>query len=230
MTDLTKWQPPNLEVADTLKGRFARLERLSADAHAAALHKANGEDDSIWTYLMDGPFATFSNYATWVRKTETRSDVVFYAIWDHGLARWCGVASYLRDVPDMGVIEVGNINFAKPLKRRPAATEAIYLMMAQVMAAGYRRFEWKCNARNLASRRAAQRFGFSFEGIFRQHMVVKGQNRDTAWYALTDQEWPGLQRAYRAWLASENFDAAGNQHRRLSDLTQPWRVAEDPGL
>jgi hypothetical protein len=128
----------------------------------------------------------------------------------------------------MGTIEVGNINFAPILQRTPAATEAMYLMMREAFALGYRRYEWKCNALNMPSRRAAQRLGFSWEGIFRQHLIVKGRNRDTAWLAMTDAEWPALRRAFDTWLAVENFTDDGGQIQRLGDLTAGCRVASDP--
>lgn len=230
MTDLSDWRPPNMQMAPLLQGRFARLERLEATRHAAVLHQANSEDDGIWAWLPYGPFASLPAYHRWVSETEAMGHTRFYAIRDQELGCWCGVASYLRDNAGSGVIEVGHINFAAPLKRRPAATEAIWLMMKQVFEAGYRRFEWKCDAGNMASRRAAQRFGFSFEGVFRQHMVVKGRNRDTAWFAMTDKDWPALQEAYGAWLSPENFDENGQQKERLGDLTGLIRVASDPGL
>ena len=146
-------------------------------------------------------------------------DPLFYAIVDLAKGEAVGVASYLRISPSSGSIEVGHINYSPLLQRTPAATEAMYLMMAQAFDLGYRRYEWKCHALNAPSRSAAQRLGFSFEGIFRQAAVVKGRNRDTAWYAAIDEEWPALREAFERWLDPTNFDEKGNQRVRLSDLT-----------
>ena len=139
-----------------------------------------------------------------------------------------GMASYLRIAPEAGSIEVGNICFGPALQRTRAATETMYLMMQWVFEAGYRRYEWKCNALNMPSRRAAQRLGFSYEGIFRQALVAKGRNRDTAWFAMIDKEWPALREAYQVWLSPANFTAAGKQRESLGDLTQLVRASSDP--
>ena len=157
-------------------------------------------------------------------------DPVFWAIREAGAAHPVGVASYLRITPEHGVIEVGHICLSPALQRSRAATEAMFLMMDWAFSHGYRRYEWKCNALNMASRGAAQRLGFSYEGIFRQATVVKGRNRDTAWFAVIDAEWPALREAYAAWLSPRNFDAAGRQKERLSDLTRLVRAADDPAL
>lgn len=224
------WTPPPRPDADILQGRLVRLERLSADLHAADLHRANSQDDSIWTYLPYGPFSSAAQYHRWVREVTAGDDPFFYAIKDLETGHFCGVASYLRIAPQAGSIEVGHINFSAELQRRPAATEAMFLMMQWAFDAGYRRYEWKCNALNMGSRRAAQRLGFSYEGLFRQAGVVKGHNRDTAWFAAIDKEWPALKEAFSAWLRPENFDANGQQIERLSDLTRLVRVADDPAL
>lgn len=155
---------------------------------------------------------------------------MFFAIKDKRADQWRGVASYLRIAPQAGSIEVGHINFAPALQRSPAATDAMYQMMRWAFGAGYRRFEWKCDALNIGSRRAAQRLGLSFEGIFRQAAVVKGRNRDTAWFAAIDSEWPALSAAFETWLAPENFDAGGRQRQSLSGLTAPGLAARDPLL
>ena len=141
-----------------------------------------------------------------------------------------GVASFLRISPGAGTIEVGHINMSPALQRTPAATEAMYLMMQWAFEAGYRRYEWKCNAANIPSRRAAQRLGMSYEGVFRQAAIVKGRNRDTAWFAAIDSEWPALKEAFKAWLDSSNFDVNGRQNERLSDLTRLVRPNSDPSL
>ena len=148
-------------------------------------------------------------------------DPLFHAIIDSATGKAIGVASYLRIDPASGSIEVGHINYSPLLQRTPAATEAMYLMMQRVFELGYRRYEWKCDALNARSRAAAQRYGFSFEGVFRQATVYKGRNRDTAWYAAIDQEWPALQAAFLQWLDPANFDQDGRQRVRLADLTGP---------
>jgi len=156
------------------------------------------------------------------------SDPLFYAITDLDSGHLGGVASYLRITPQAGTIEVGHINFAASLQRTRAATEAIFLLIQWAFEAGYRRFEWKCDALNMPSRRAAQRFGLSYEGVFRQATVVKGRNRDTAWFAAIDAEWPALKEAFTLWLDPSNFDAQGQQRESLGSLTRLVRVASDP--
>jgi RimJ/RimL family protein N-acetyltransferase len=168
-----------------------------------------------------GPFATLVDYRTWVEGSARGNDPMFFAIVDRTTGKAVGVASYLRIDPANGCIEVGHLAYSPLLQRKPAASEAMYLMMEQAFKLGYRRYEWKCNALNAPSRAAAQRLGFSYEGIFRQATVVKGRNRDTAWYSIIDAEWPPLQRAFQTWLAPENFDAQGKQRKRLSSLTAP---------
>ncbi|GHD99078.1 acetyltransferase [Defluviimonas sp. 20V17] len=224
------WTPPPRPERAALEGRFARLEPLDADAHAADLHRANSADDAIWDYLPYGPFGSAAAYHRWARESQGQDDPLFFAIRNLETGHLGGVASFLRIAPEAGSIEVGHINYAPELQRTRAATEAMYLMMRRVFEAGYRRYEWKCNALNRASRRAAQRLGFSYEGVFRQAAVVKGRNRDTAWFAAIDSEWPALRAAYEAWLAPSNFDRSGRQVERLSDLTRLVRAANDPSL
>ncbi|PTX57050.1 RimJ/RimL family protein N-acetyltransferase [Litoreibacter ponti] len=227
---LADWTPPERPEFRTRAGRYAVLERIDPDAHAGDLHRANSADDAIWDFLPYGPFASSARYHRWAREMAALEDPRLYAVKSCESGHYCGVASYLRIAPEAGSIEVGHINFAPELQRTPAATEAIYLMMSWAFEAGYRRFEWKCDAANLGSRRAAQRFGFSFEGIFRQAAVVKGRNRDTAWFACIDAEWPALKEAFEAWLAPANFDANGQQRESLGALTRLVRVASDPAL
>ena len=229
-TPVPGWTPPPRPGPAVMAGRFARLERLSADRHAADLYRANSADDAIWTYLPYGPFHSAAQYHRWVRGIEDGEDPLFYAVRDLETGHCCGVASYLRIDPGAGSIEVGHVNFAPELQRRPAATEAMALMMQWAFEEGYRRYEWKCDALNRASRAAAQRLGFSYEGVFRQAGVVKGRNRDTAWFAAIDSEWPALKEAFAAWLSPANFDANGQQVERLSDLTRLVRAADDPTL
>jgi RimJ/RimL family protein N-acetyltransferase len=228
--DLSQWVPPPRPEAAAMQGRWVRLEPLAADAHAADLHRAFSAEDRIWDYLSYGPFASAASYHRWVREAEAGTDPLFFALRDAGTGHCGGVAAFLRIQPEAGSIEVGHICLAPELQRNHAATEAIALMMGWAFGAGYRRFEWKCNARNIASRRAAQRLGFSFEGVHRQAAVVKGQSRDTAWFSVIDSEWPGLAEAFRLWLSPGNFDAGGRQKERLSDLTALVRSQADPAL
>lgn len=226
------WTAPPHPGPGALVGEFVRLEPLNADKHAADLFRANGKDagDVIWKYLPYGPFSSVSAYHHWVRDVTAVKDPYFYAIQDKATGHFGGIASLMRISPEVGSIEVGHINLAPELQRSKAATEAMYLLMQWVFEAGYRRYEWKCDASNMRSRRAAERFGFSYEGIFRQHVISKGRNRDTAWFACIDKEWPALKEAYGAWLRPENFDSAGRQIEALADLTALVRVSDDPDL
>ena len=224
------WTVPVAPSGAALTGRYAELAPLCAEIHAALLYRAYEGGDSVWDYMPYGPFSSAAQYHRWVRDHAGHADPFFYAIRNLETAQWEGVASYLRVAPEAGSIEVGHINFSPALQRTRAATEAMYLMMKWAFEAGYRRYEWKCNALNVASRRAAQRFGLSFEGVFRQAAVVKGRNRDTAWFAAIDSEWPALKEAFEAWLAPSNFDSDGAQIERLGDLTGLVRVASDPTL
>ncbi len=228
--EVTGWTPPRRPDRAAVQGRFVRLEPLDADAHAFDLHAAFQGHDALWDYMPYGPFGSASAYHRWARQRETGEDPRFFVLCDGATGRPGGIASYLRITPEAGSIEVGHICIAPCLQRSLAGTEAMVLMMDWAFRAGYRRFEWKCNALNLASRRAAQRLGFSFEGVFRNHMVVKGRNRDTAWFSVIDSEWPALAEAFRVWLAPGNFDAAGRQRERLSDLTRLVRANDDPAL
>ncbi|QFT58624.1 hypothetical protein FIU94_07285 [Sulfitobacter sp. THAF37] len=224
------WTPPPRPSGEILTGTYARLAPLSAEGHAALLYRAYAENDAVWDYMPYGPFSSAAQYYRWAREHEGQTDPFFYAIRNLESGAWEGVASYLNIVPAGGSIEVGHINFSPALQRTRAATEAIYLMMKWAFEAGYRRFEWKCDGLNRPSRRAAQRFGLSYEGVFRQATVVKGRNRDTAWFAAIDSEWPALKEAFEAWLSPANFNADGTQKERLADLTGLVRVATDPTL
>ena len=210
-----------------MAGRTCRVEPLDVDHHASDLFAADSLDrDGVsWAYLPYGPFQTPGAYIEWMTAAVSKDDPFFHAIIDRATNAPVGVASYLRIDPAAGSIEVGHIHYSPKLQRTVAATEAMYLMMKRAFELGYRRYEWKCHALNAASRAAAQRLGFSYEGVFRQARVDKGRNRDTAWYACIDKEWSALDRAFRAWLDPSNFDANGRQRVRLSDLTSPILVA-----
>jgi RimJ/RimL family protein N-acetyltransferase len=227
---VTGWTPPAAPEGVTLEGNWARLERLEADAHAADLHRAYSGHDALWDYLPYGPFTSAAGYHRWVKDTAGGADPMFYTIRDKVTGHCGGVASYLRITPAAGSIEVGHICLSPEIARGRIWTEAMFLMMDWAFSAGYRRYEWKCDALNMPSRRAAQRLGFSYEGIFRQAAIVKGRNRDTAWFAVIDAEWPALREAFLAWLNPSNFDAAGRQKERLSDLTRLVRAGSDPAL
>jgi len=209
-----------------LRGRFCRVEPLDPERHAHDLHIANqGDlDGGMWTYLSVGPFGDEDAYRAWLTGAARSEDPLFYAIVDAESGQAVGLASYLRIDPANGVIEVGHLQFSPRLQRTPAATEAMYLMMRRAFEElGYRRYEWKCDSLNAPSRAAAGRYGFRFEGIFRQAIVYKGRNRDTAWFSITDAEWPHVKAAFERWLAPENFDAAGGQLQKLATLraTEP---------
>jgi RimJ/RimL family protein N-acetyltransferase len=220
---LPGWSPPPRPPRSPLDGRLCRLEPLDPDRHAAALFAADAVDTDgrTWTYLAYGPFATLADYRAWLTATCLGEDPLFFAIVDRVTGAPAGVASYLRIKPAAGSIEVGHIHLSPGLQRSVAATEAMYLMMRQAFRLGYRRYEWKCDALNAASRAAALRLGLSYEGVFRQATVYKGRNRDSAWYAAVDGEWPALEAAFEAWLDPANFDATGRQRSRLSSLTRP---------
>ena len=217
------WTPPPVPARAPMQGRFCRLEPLDLEHHAAALFEADSADTDgrSWTYLAYGPFSDLASYRAWLAATCLSNDPLFLAIIDLADSRPAGVASFLRIAPEAGSIEVGHIHYSPRLQRSPAATEAMFLMMQQAFDSGFRRYEWKCDALNAPSRIAAQRLGLSFEGIFRQATVYKGRNRDTAWYAAIDSEWPALREAFQTWLSPTNFDEAGRQLTRLSNLTQP---------
>ena len=217
------WTPPPPPQREVLAGRFCRIEPLDAARHAESLWAAHALDAEgrNWTYLPYGPFASFEEYRAWLEESSRSADPLLFAIVDLATDRAVGVAGYLRITPAAGSIEVGHLQYSPLLQRTPAATEAMYLLMAHAFGLGYRRYEWKCHTLNTPSRAAAQRLGLSFEGVFRQATVVKGRNRDTAWYAAIDQEWPALRAAFEQWLSPANFDAQGRQKSALSALTAP---------
>lgn len=213
------FRPPPAPGPDRLPGIHVTLERLDPTRHADDLFAANAGQDWVWDYLPYGPFGAVAEYRDWQARMAAGHDPFFYALRDNASGQVGGVASYLRIDPTHAVIEIGHIQIAPVLQRGPAATEAISLMIRWAFQAGYRRVEWKCDALNAPSMAAAQRYGFRYEGTFRQHMLNRGRNRDTAWFSILDGEWPRLGPAHAAWLARANFDARGQQRMRLSDLT-----------
>jgi len=198
-----------------LTGRYGRVEKLDPAHHGAAYWEAIKDAPEMWDYMPYGPFADAGRFQSWLSERATLSDPYVYAVVDPD-GRALGIAALMSIRPDMGVIEVGHIAYSPALQRTKLGTEAQYLLARYAFETlGYRRYEWKCNALNAASRRAAERYGFTFEGIFRQHMVVKGRNRDTAWFSIVDSEWPERRAAFERWLAPDNFDAAGRQRVSL---------------
>jgi len=226
-TALPGWQPPSLPPREPLRGRICTVEPLDVERHAADLYAAVSLDAEgrNWTYLPSGPFGDKAAYVAWLEQRAAATDPMFHAILD-ATGKAVGTAAYQRIDAANGVIEIGNISYSPLLQRKPAATEAMYLMMRRAFELGYRRYEWKCDALNEPSRAAAQRYGFSFEGVFRQANVVKGRTRDTAWFSIIDGEWPALRVAYEQWLEPENFDAAGNQRVSLRSMTEPLLKAK----
>lgn len=221
------WTPVESPVRSTLRGSHVTLRPLVAvDARSlyALSHPPDG-DLTIWTYLPDGPYESESHMSEMLTWAESSEDPVYFAIVPGVEERSLGIASYLRITPEFGVIEIGHIWFGAGLRRTTAASEAIYLLLRHAFDdLGYRRVEWKCNALNAASRRAAERFGFLFEGVFRKAQVVKGRNRDTAWYAIANDEWPAIRNAFQVWLAPENFDGEGLQKQSLTTLIDASRA------
>lgn len=204
-----------------MTGRTCRLEPLDPDRHARDLFEAQAAspDGRMWTYMPAGPFAAFEDYRAWAEAAAASQDPLHFALVDAASGRAIGTASFLRIDPAGGVIEVGWIAWTPAAQRTVASTEAMYLMMRRVFdELGYRRYEWKCNALNEPSKRTAERLGFTFEGVFRQAAVVKGRNRDTAWYAIIDADWPKARAAFEAWLDPGNFDASGRQKRSLESF------------
>lgn len=216
------WSAPPAFQREPIRGVRCDLEPLDLEQHGDALYDANARGDgSNWTYLFAEPPASRDAYLEFMRAGFLGSDPLCFAIVDRATRLATGVASYLRIAPEHGCVEVGHINYSPALQRTPVATEAMYLMMRHAFGLGYRRYEWKCDSLNAPSRAAAQRLGFSFEGVFRNAIVYKGRNRDTAWYSITDTEWPALRAAFEQWLSPENFDAHGAQRLQLRWLTAP---------
>ena len=213
--------PAKLPERITIPGRYVTLVPLNAAAHGDALWDAvKGEqNDSLWLYLFDGPYRERAEFDASLKSKELSSDPFFYSILDNATGKAVGIASLMRIDPKNRVIEVGSILYSPLLQRTRGATEAMYLMMRYAFETlGNRRYEWKCNALNEPSRAAALRLGFTFEGVFRQHMIAKGLNRDTAWYSVIDSEWPNVKQAFETWLAPDNFTTDGVQKKKLAAL------------
>lgn len=225
---LSDWTPRLKPPRTPIEGRFCRLEMLDAGKHAADLFAGNqlDTDGRNWTYLAYGPFATLEAYRAWVETVQKGDDPLFHAIIDRATGKAVGVATLMRVDAANGVIETGHLNYSPLLQKKPAATEAMFLLMRRVFdELGYRRYEWKCDSLNAPSRAAAERLGFIYEGMFRQATIYKGRNRDTCWFSMIDGEWPALKRAYEAWLDPANFDAGGGQKQSLSALIKRERGA-----
>lgn len=223
MNDLSDWTPRPSPARMAMEGRFVRLEPLDMKAHADGLFEASTTPDAgdRFRFLSESPPANRTLFDEWLARFDNVDDPIVFILIDKATGKIGGRQNFMRIERAHGVIEVGSILWTGLVARRPAATEAIYLFARHVFDdLGYRRFEWKCNNRNEPSKRAAIRFGFQAEGVFRKHMVVKGESRDTAWYAMTDEDWPLVRAAFEAWLDPANFDETGNQVDRLQDIRE----------
>jgi RimJ/RimL family protein N-acetyltransferase len=213
------WTPAKPPERGPIDGATVRLEPLDPDRHGEDLYAAAAGADATWTYLPYGPFASKHEFVAWLGAHAATSDPLAFAIVDRATGQAAGITTLMSIVPEHGVIEIGHIWLSPRLQRTRQATEALYLQARYAFdVLGYRRLEWKCDAANAPSRRAAERFGFVFEGVFRQHRVIKGRNRDTAWFSITDAEWPLRRAAFEAWLAPENFNTGGDQLRSLAEI------------
>lgn len=215
------WQPRPAPSAVTLEGTYCRIEPLDAQRHAQDLYEAYraAPDDRDWTYLSVGPFAEIEAFRSHAEAAARSTDPMHFAVVDRKTGKAVGTLALMRIEPKSGVVEVGFVTFSPLLKRTPLSTEAQYLLMAYVFdELGYRRYEWKCDSLNAPSRKAAERLGFQFEGVFRQAVVYKGRSRDTAWFSILDSEWPAQKQAFQAWLAADNFDEQGRQRDSLDAL------------
>ena len=221
MDDLSGWTTRERPARAPMEGRFVRLEPLDAARHGDGLYAASTTPDAAerFRWLSDAPPVDREGFQPWLEKAAASDDPSHFAVIERSSGRIAGRQSFMRIDMANGVVEIGNVLWNDPVARRPAATEALFLFASHIFdKLGYRRFEWKCNNNNTPSKRAAQRFGFTFEGVFRQHMVVKGTNRDTAWFSMIDKEWPIIRDALETWLSPQNFDAEGRQKRRLEDI------------
>ena len=218
---IPNWQGCESPSQQLLQGEYCRLIRLDVEAHAADLYRSFSEDSNHhnWTYLPYGPFDVFDDFKAWLEAVANSKDPLFYTVINQKTGIAVGMASYLRIEPAVGSIEVGHIHFSPLMQQTPVATEAMFLMMRYVFdELGYRRYEWKCDVLNEPSKKAAKRLGFTFEGIFRQATIYKQRNRDTAWLAIIDSDWPAIKAAFEAWLAPSNFDEQGQQIQSLGSV------------
>jgi RimJ/RimL family protein N-acetyltransferase len=217
------WAPRPQPPRTAMTGRFCTVEPLDPERHAAPLFAAFAEDDGrMWTYLPRGPFASLAEYREWADGAARLDDPLTHAIIDNANGQAVGTAAFMRIDAPFGVIEIGSITYSPRLQRRPAGTEAMYLMMRRVFdELGYRRYEWKCNSLNMPSRAAALRLGFQYEGLFRQATITRGRNRDTTWFSVIDHDWPSLRAAFERWLDPANFDAEGRQLQSLASFRPP---------
>ena len=220
------WAPPVSPSRVTLEGQYVHVVPLEPEAHAEQLFEANRQDTTgaVWTYMVNGPYDSFEDFSAWLTSSADGSDPLYSAYLDARSGEAVGYGSYMRIKPNLGCIEVGGIQMSPLLQRTPMSTEAMHLMMAYVFDLGYRRYEWKCDALNAPSCRAAERLGFTFEGIFRKGMHYKGRSRDTAWYSIIDDEWPMIRDAQKAWLDPSNFDGEGQQMNSLTEFMKTARL------
>lgn len=221
MRDLSTFKGCPAPTPVTLKGRFVTVEPFDRERHLQALWHGLGDDgiNPLLTYFTQPEFAGVADFDAWLAGVQSKGGWVTHVFRDNKTGNVVGMASYMRADPANGVVEVGGVAHGPAMSRTPLATEAHYLMARHVFDdLGYRRYEWKCHNENVPSKTTAQRYGFSFEGIFRQHMLSKGKNRDTAWFSIIDGEWPVVKAAFEAWLSPENFDAEGKQIRKLEDI------------
>ena len=216
VTPLPSGKLPDLS---PIHGRWMRLDPLDADRHVSELYESisgKNADDAMWSYMAFGPFPTLENFTEWLKQRQALRDPWFYTFVNNLTGKAMGMGAFMRADPANGAIEIGNIWLAPSLQRTREGTEALYLMMRYAFnVLGVRRLEWKCDALNAPSRRAALRYGFTFEGIFRQHFIIKGRNRDTAWFSMIDTEWPTVRAGFDAWLSPENFDEMAHEKAKL---------------
>jgi RimJ/RimL family protein N-acetyltransferase len=223
---VSDWPLAQFPPYTAFEGSLCRIEPIAVQKHAIDLFEAYAidVDDRMWTYMTYGPFSSIESVERWLEQASQKTDPQFYVLVEKKTNKAVGLASYMRIKPEHGAIEVGGISFSPHLQRTALATEIMYLMMKRAFEdLGYRRYEWKCDALNLASCKAAERFGFSYDGTFKKHIIYQGRNRDTAWYSILDDEWPQLKKAYLQWLAPENLDEKGQQLEKLADLINQTR-------
>lgn len=228
--DVAGWKGAEYPPRKPMEGRLCRVEPLDSKAHLDDLYDAYSDDREgiLWTYMAVGPFDAKDDFRAWLESACATDDPQFHAIIELSTNKARGVAAYMRIKPGVGVIEVGSITYSPRLQRTPLGTEAMFLLMKRVFdELGYRRYEWKCDSLNAASCNAAERLGFSFDGIFEQAVVYKGRNRDTAWYSILDRDWPVLKNAYLGWLDPRNFDAKGVQQQKLQDFISRERASSE---